>query len=199
MLKKSQRHKNKIKKKILNKFLLCVSFCFLYLIFLLPLNGFSYAWGITDLFRAKMKEDFLVGNIWYHTGEEYEFEGRDNAITHIFGDYQQDPGSGSLFQGGIIAPILPNRLLPNTFTQGRVFLLHHKQGSLDKASEIMVGGKITVGNWEYYEKQGAAAVTGNAYFEFAFGYIASSYASPFIFGGPLSHDGFLKAHSTLEL
>ncbi|HCL57871.1 MAG TPA: hypothetical protein DHW82_12815 [Spirochaetia bacterium] len=150
----------------------------------------SYNWNIVDLYRQKMKQDFLVGSIWYHDGDNYKFEGRDNAVTHFFAEYQNDPAEKPLFQGGLIIPLLPNKVIEKSFSQYRVFLLHSKKAGFDNVAESMVGGMITIGNWEYYEQNEAAAVKGDALLEFSAGYIAPSYYSPLLFMSPVEKTSY---------
>jgi hypothetical protein len=96
-------------------------------------------------------------------------------------EYQNDPAENGLIQAGIIVPFIPNKLLPDTFIQVRGFLMHSKKDNYNFVAEVMGGGKLTFGLWDYYEKNGASAVTGNAFFEIAFGRIFNYKYSPLSF------------------
>ncbi|HOJ49909.1 MAG TPA: hypothetical protein PKW55_03785 [Spirochaetota bacterium] len=87
-------------------------------------------------------------------------------------------------------------MLENTYSQVNIFYLHSKPSSVDSSSTIMVGGKVSFGIWEYYEKNDAPAVVGDTYVEFGFGYILSSFYSPFLFYSPLSRTATSDALSS---
>lgn len=126
----------------------------------------GYSWSIGDLFREKMKEDFLVGSIWYQA----EYQGRDNAITHFFNDFQY-AAADFIHHAGLIIPLLPNETIEHTHFQARLFTLSSVGNFYPW--DIMPGLQLSFGNWYYYYTNDASAVMGTSFAEIAFGYVFS--------------------------